>query len=226
MRRSTQTLTGKQAEESLVSLSVGLGQGITLAALGGYRNIAANLVWVSMYGDWRYRLKSEVAQKMMLAVSLNPDSIYFWIDGSRILANDMPVWQVGDELMNTLFTTPEGLEIRKKYGEQALAFLDKAPERLSQEVPILVEKAAISWRRLEDFDRALAYFKQAVAIESVPNHICRVYAEVLVKNGQVREAYEYLKSHYATLSDDDHTALKPFVSKRIEELKGKLDAGS
>ncbi|MBD5779348.1 hypothetical protein IEN85_07565 [Pelagicoccus sp. NFK12] len=214
------------AGNSLASLSQGLGHGITLAALGGYRNVAANFVWISMYGDWRYRLKEEVLEKMQLAVSLNPESVYFWVDGSRIIANDMPVWQVGDDFMESLFESEEGIEIRKAYGEQALAFLERAPEAMSHEIPILVEKAAICWQRLADLDRALVFFKQAVQQEEVPNHICRVYAEILVKNGQVREAYEYLKSHYATLSDDDRTALKPFVARRIEALGAQLGEGS
>lgn len=211
--------------DSIASLSEGLGQGITLAALGGYRNVAANFVWISMYGDWRYRLKPEVLEKMRLAVSLNPYSVYFWVDGSRIIANDMPVWQVGDDFMETLFESEEGVAIRKAYGEQALAFLQQAPEEIASEVPVLVEKAAICWQRLGDLDRALVYFKQAVDKETVPNHICRVYAEILVKNGQVRKAYEYLKSHYAELSDDDRTALKPFVQRRIEALKAQLEVG-
>ncbi len=214
------------SSESLASLSGNLGQGITLAALGGYRNIAANFVWISMYGDWRYRLKPEVLKKMKLAVSLNPDSAYFWIDGSRIIANDMPVWQVGDDFMESLFETKEGIAVRKEYGEQALAFLEMAPQGVSQQIPVLVEKAVICWQRLEDLDRALVYFKQAVEREAVPNYVCRVYAEILVKNGQVKEAYEYLKIHYAGLSDEDRTAMKPFVARRIEELKEKLAAGS
>lgn len=215
-----------ESGESLASLADGLGQGITFAALGGYRTIAANFVWISMYGDWRYRLKGEVLEKMQLAVSLNPDSVYFWVDGSRIIANDMPVWQVGDDLMESLFESEEGIAIRKAYGEQALAFLEQAPRAVAQRVPVLVEKASICWQRLADLDRALVYFKQAVEKEDVPNHICRVYAEILVKNGEVKKAYEYLKSHYAGLSDDDRTALKPFVARRIEELKAKLGSGS
>ncbi len=178
-----------------------------------------------MYGDWRYRLKTEVLKKMKLAVSLNPDSAYFWIDGSRIIANDMPVWQVGDDFMDSLFETEEGIAVRKEYGEQALAFLENAPAGVSRQIPVLVEKAVICWQRLEDLDRALVYFKEAVEQEAVPNYVCRVYAEILVKNGQIREAYEYLKNHYAGLSDEDRTALKPFVARRIQELKAKLAAG-
>ncbi len=216
--------TGSDSSESLASLSGGLGQGITLAALGGYRNVAANFVWISMYGDWRYQLKSDVLEKMNLAVSLNPDSLYFWIDGSRIIANDMPVWHVGVDHMGSLFETEDGIAIRKDYGEKALAYLNQAPPRIARQIPFLVEKAAICWQRLEDLDRALVYFEEAVSQESVPNYVCRVYAEILIKNGQFEAAYEYLKTHYASLPDNDPSAMKPFVAERIRELELRFKA--
>lgn len=212
------------SSESLAALSGGLGQGITLAALGGYRNVAANFVWISMYGDWRYQLKAEVLEKMNLAVSLNSSSLYFWVDGSRIIANDMPVWQVGEDFMETLFESADGIALRKKYGEQALLFLNQAPPRVSRQIPILVEKAVICWQRLDDLDRSLVYFKEAVETESVPNYVCRVYAEILVKNGQLEESYEYLKNHYASLADDDPTAMKSFVAHRLRELAADLES--
>ncbi|EDY84874.1 hypothetical protein VDG1235_4508 [Verrucomicrobiia bacterium DG1235] len=210
--------------ESLASLTGSLGQGITLAALGGYRNVAANFVWISMYGDWQYRRKSEVLEKMRLAVSLNPDSLYFWIDGSRIIANDMPVWQVGDDFMESLFREGESVGVRKEFGEKALSFLDDAPERIAVQIPLLVEKGAICWRRLEDLDRALVYFERAVVQPEVPYYVCRVYAELLYRNGNVREAWEYLREHYETLPDNELSAMKPVVFSRIQELEKELSA--
>lgn len=213
---------GGTGDQSLASLAGGLGQGITLAALGGYRSVAANFVWISMYGDWRYRMKSDVLEKMELAVALNPDSLYFWIDGSRIIANDMPVWQVGEASMATLFEDEVGIAIRKAYGEQALRFLGRAPDRLAEEIPMIVEKGAVCWQRLGDLDRALVYFEKAVANEAVPNYVCRVYAELLAKNGRMSEACEYLEKHYEGLADGDLTAMKPFVASRIQEFRRLL----
>lgn len=214
--------SSSEGEASIASLSSGLGQGITFAALGGYRNVAANFVWISMYGDWQYRRKEEVLEKMRLAVSLNPDSLYFWVDGSRIIANDMPVWQVGDDFMETLFNGGANVAVRKEYGERALAFLEEAPPRMGNQVPLLVEKGAICWRRLDDLTRALVYFQQAVESPGVPFYVCRVYAELLYKDGQVEQAFEYLKKHYATLPDGDASALKPFVLRRIGQLEEEI----
>lgn len=217
------SLSEHESGEDLASIGGGLGQGITLAVLGGYRNVAANLVWISMYGEWQYRREAVVLEKMELAVSLNSDSTYFWIDGSRIIANDMPVWQVGDDQMESLFNDPEGIEVRKQYGEQALAFLNSAPEPVGSRIPILLEKGTICWQRLSDLDRALGYFHAAVLNPEAPYFVSRVYAELLVKNGEKRRALEYLQSHYETLPDEEREAMKPFVARRIQELSRELE---
>jgi len=210
--------------ESLAGLSGNLGQGITLATLGGYRNIAANLVWISMYGEWQYRRKSAVLEKMALAVSLRPESSYFWIDGARIIANDMPVWQVGDEQMQRLFDESDssGASIRKEYAEQALRFLDEVPISLEKRYEIHLERGAIYWQRLHDLDRAIGQFEAALACEGVPYFVSRVYAELLYRNGQLADAYQYLKTHYAALPDEDRTAMKPLVAQRLQELAREL----
>ena len=65
---------------------------------------------------------------------------------------------------------------------------------MAGEIPILLEKAVICWRRLADLERALAYFEAAVARPDVPYYVCRVYAELLVKNGSPQKAYEYLNA--------------------------------
>ncbi|MBK1877151.1 tetratricopeptide repeat protein [Pelagicoccus mobilis] len=208
----------------LAGLSGNLGQGVSLAVLGGYRNVAANLVWIAMYGEWQYRRVNEVLEKMQLAVALNPNSLYFWIDGARIIANDMPVWQVGDDEMERLYdeSDAEGVAIRLKQGRRALRFLDKAPAELEDRYEIPLERGTIYWQKLGDLENAIAQFGEALEKSNSPYFVSRVYAELLVENGRTLEAYEYLKKHYATLPDDDHSALKPLVAQRIAEIGAVL----
>lgn len=214
---------GSEAE-SLAGLSGNLGQGITLAALGGYRSVSANFVWISMYGDWQYRRKSSVLEKMKLAVSLNPSSVYFWVDGSRIIANDMPVWEVGDEQMERLFDEEdrEGVAVREEYARQALRFLEDVPPALEERYKIALERGAIYWQRLKNLKEAIEWFGKALEKPDAPYFVSRVYAELLYRDGRVKAAYEYLKSHYATLPDGERVAMKPFVWQRIEELEREL----
>lgn len=215
---------GDDGAESLASLSSGLGSGVSIAVLGGYRTITASLVWISMYGDWQYRRADEVIEKMNLAVALNPDAEGFWIDGARIIANDMPIWEVGDEHALALFEEEEGSEVRRAYARRALEFLEKAPEHLEDDVEILVEKGVIFWQKLEDLEQAVQYFERAAKQQNAPFYVSRVYAELLRKAGRTREAYEYLIRHYETLPEDRLDAMKPLVARRIAELRAELAA--
>lgn len=218
--------TGSEVS-SLAGLSGDLGQGITLAALGGYKNIAANFVWIGMYSEWQYRRKIPVLEKMKLAVSLNPDSVYFWVDGARIIANDMPVWRVGDEGMERLFddSDAEGKAIREEYARQALRFLDKVPATLNDRYEIPLERGAIYWRRLNNVPQAIVELEKALRTPRPPYFLSRVYAELLYREGRIKEAYEYLKNHYDQLPEDDSRAMKAFVAQRIEAIGRELEAG-
>lgn len=215
-----------EANVDLAALDGGLGGGLTLAFLGGYRNLAANLIWISMYADWQHRQVDPVKDKIRLAVTLSPESLNFWLDGSRIIANDIPVWVVGDDFMDSLFHSSEGISIRRKYGELALEFLERSPLSISRNVRILVEKGSICWRRIGDLDRAIVFFEEAVSQTEAPYFVKRVYAELLVRNGQIRKAYEYLKEHYASLPDNDVAAMKPLVATRISQLEKILEGSS
>lgn len=223
--RSSAAAADPKELSSVANLSGGLGRGVSLAALGGYRTLAANLVWVRMYSDWRYQMRPEVLDGIQLAVALNPDMAFFWIDGSRIIANDMPVWEVGEEQMNSLFETPEGIEVRKRYGREALAFLDQAPAWMDREFDVLKEKGVIHWRRLDDLPRAIDYFQRASALPGAPYYLARVCAELMVKQGDIAGALRYLETHWQTLPEDDPMALKGLVGQRILELRAQLASG-
>lgn len=206
----------------LDSLMPALGHGVSVAALGGYRNLTANLVWINMYRHWERLERDETLRQMNLAVALNPNSEFFWLDGARIIANDMPTWEVGIESADVLDNTPEGIQIRYRYARMALEYLEGAPSWLSHEESILTERGLICWRKLDDLDAALGYFSQIALGEDAPYHLSRVYAELLVKNGQIEEAYRFLSEHLKTLPDDDLTAMKPLVEKRVAELAALL----
>lgn len=205
------------------AIEAGLGQGLTIATLGGYRNIAANFIWIGMYQDWQLRNDEAVLEKIHLAVALNPLLEYFWIDGARIIANDMPVWEVGDEAMDTLFETEEGIAVRKRYGKRALAFLEKAPKSVQSKQAILREKGVISWQKLDDLEAALEYFGRIIARPDPPYYLSRVYAELLIRSGRLEDALDFLRNHYAGLPDDDPKALKEQVADSIEALEGRLE---
>ena len=203
-----------------------LGQGVSLAVLGGYGDLAANLVWIRMNAAWERRERLEVLAHIEMATALSPDAAFFWINGARIIANDMPIWVVGEARMDSLYESDSGRAVRRRYAARALAFLDKAPPVVSEGYPLLLERAILYWKQLEDLPAALDCLRRAIAAEGAPYYLSRVYAELLIRHGQAPEALAFLKAHFANLPDDDPTALKELVRYRIWELEQTLRSAS
>lgn len=214
---------GDGGSETLRAVGPALGQGITLAALGGYSDIAANFVWIRMNRSWERRMREEVISRLRIATSLSPESTFFWVNGARIVANDMPVWEVGDDFMATLQTTAEGREIQARYARLALELLDDAPPAVASSEALLVEKCVIYWRKLDDLAAAIEILRALVERPETPYYLHRIYGELLVRAGRPSEALAFLERHYATLPDEDPAALKPVVASRIRELRQRME---
>ena len=54
-RSITDQLGQRSGVQSLKDVESQFGQGLTVAVLGGYRSIAANLIWLSKNQDWEER---------------------------------------------------------------------------------------------------------------------------------------------------------------------------
>src|SRR5688572_11159098 len=70
------------------------GQGVTLALLGGFRALVADVVWIRMYVLWERRDLPGTQSLIQLASAIDPRPVYFWVNGARILANDLAAWRV------------------------------------------------------------------------------------------------------------------------------------
>ena len=88
---------------------------------------------------------------------------------------------------------------------------------------LLVDMANIYQRKLNDMDEAVRYYRMAAEVPDSPYFAARVYGELLRRLGRTREAYDWLVQLYPTLPDDDPSALKETVLRRIEELEKELE---
>jgi len=219
-------LAEEDAAVHLAALEQGLGGGISFAFLGGYRNLAANVVWISMYSDWQHQRKDEAMRKMRLASALRPESLYFWIDGARIIANDMPAWEVGLEGMERLQATQEGRKLRERYARYALDYLDRPPGALGERPRILAEKGMISWLKLDDLQAAADYFSRAAEHDAAPGYVVRLRVEVLVQLGRLSEAFDALARHYEALEGSAERSARPLVKLRLEQLATLMEESS
>lgn len=223
--RSISGELGQRSEvESLRQLDSQFGQGLSVAILGGYRSVAANLVWLSKNESWEQRDLPGTFAKIALATSIDPRPEMFWLNGSRIIANDMPAWVVGDENTDQLIHSIEGRKIARQYANRALSFLESSRTFHEGNPDIYLEEAMIYWRKLDDLETAANRFLEATQAEDPPYHAFRIYGELLSKLGRKREALEFLERHYETLPDGSIEAMKVVVGDRIRVLRKELEA--
>lgn len=223
--RSIRLELGQGSEvESLRHLDSQFGQGLSVAILGGYRSVAANLVWLAKNENWEQRDFGGTLAKIALATSIDPRPEMFWLNGSRIIANDMPAWEVGDHNTDILFQSPEGRAIVRDFGKRALAFLEGSRPYHARNSDILLEEGMIYWRKLEDLEAASQRILEATLGENPPYHAFRLYGEILTRMGRKEEALQFLERHYLSLPDNSYDAMKVVVADRIRALREELES--
>ncbi len=222
--RSIAEKLGQNSEvETLRNLDSQFGQGLSVAILGGYRSVAANLVWLSMNRNWEQRDLAGTLGKLAFATSIDPRPELFWLNGSRIIANDMPTWIVGMGNSDSLTHSTEGMAIASQFAHRALGFLEGSRVYHEQNPKIYIEEAMILWRKANDLESAVNRFERAISIKNAPYYAYRIFAELLVKLDRKEEALKLLETHYETLPDDSIEAMKPVVADRIRNLRRELE---
>ena len=93
-----QTLWGRVRENQpalqLSEVEGAAGQGIVIGLLSGARALLADLVWIRCYSAWVDNDVDRCYALIHLAVGIDPRPLFFWINGGRMLAYDLPVWRV------------------------------------------------------------------------------------------------------------------------------------
>ncbi len=205
-------------------LSESLGQGMILGVLGGFRSIIADFLFIRSYVYWEERELTKMQTTYELALSIDPRSLGLWLNGSRIIAYDAPVWRI-QELQALREVSPlEAAAIHAEQANVALGFITRAEQFHPGDYRIPLEQAQIYMHKLEDYSTASAYFLKGSEMEGAPYYMGRLHAELLRRMGRQQEAYEYLKGIYPRLPDDDAAAAKSVVFERIQALETELGA--
>lgn len=221
--RSIAERLGQNTEvETLRNLDSQFGQGLSVAILGGYRSVAANLVWLSMNQNWEQRDLAGTFGKLVFVTSIDPRPELFWLNGSRIIANDMPTWVIGIDNTDLHIESAEVRAISSQYANRALGFLEGSRVYHEQNPLIYIEEAMILWRKANDLEGAMGRFEQAIRAESPPFYAYRMYGELLVKLDRKEKALKLLETHYETLPEESIEAMKPVVADRIRNLRREL----
>jgi hypothetical protein len=198
-----------------------LGQGVTIALLGGFRGIVADVVWLRANLDWERRDLPATQTLVGLAASLDPRPLYFWINGARIIAYDMPGWRI--EAAGGLGNVPAAVQgrIDREQAEAALALLAKGLRFHPDHPLLLIEAGNIRQRRMGDFAGGAELYRRAALQPGAPLYAARIYGEMLRQMGREQEAHAWLCAVHRTLPGVAEAAPE-LVLERIRQLEERL----
>lgn len=207
----------------LADVEGALGQGMTIGLLGGFRAVIADLLWLQTNLAWEDSDLPATQTLINLVTAVDSRPLYFWINGARMIAYDMPVWRI--DAAGGYARVPEAAQrrIAEEQAQVALALLERALAVHPDDPVLFVEMANIHLRRRQDAATAAAYYRRAAEQPGGPFYAGRIYAELLRRLGRPREAYLWLRDWYARVPRDNPMAAPEIVLGRIRELEEQLD---
>lgn len=212
----------RQPALRLSSSMTAAGQGVTLALLGGFRALVADAVWVRMYVLWERHDLPATQSLIELVTALDPRPVYFWINGARILANDLSAWRLDAAGGYEAAGASVENRINQEQGSLAIEYLAAAMRFHPANPDLWIERANIQLHRLRDLPAAAESYRQAWQQPKAPYYAARLHAELLRRMGRKAEALDWLVKLYPTLPAGDAGAARDTVLERIRELEREL----
>ncbi len=212
-----------QPELNLKKVEGALGQGLVVGLLGGFRTIIADMVFIRANVYWEKKDREKTEALINLTTAIDPRPMFFWLNGSRIMAYDIPIWRIREA--GGLDEVPKSVQdqIYKEQAERGIDLIDSAGQYHPGDYRVPLEKAQIYNNKLKDKEKAAEYFLKAYHAEDGPYYTARIYAELLRQMDRQQEAYDFYRELYRDLPDDDMRANKPVILERIRELEKELN---
>lgn len=212
-------------ELNLSEVEGALGQGLIIGLLGGFRTIIADFLYIRGNFYWENQDRAKTETTLNLVTAIDPRPMFFWTNGARIIAYDIPVWRIRSK--GGWDEVPDSVQqrLREEQAFRGLEFIDRAAAFHPNDYRVPLEKAMIYNNRLDDKTMAAEYYYKVWQMEHAPFYAGRIYAELLRQTGREREAYAHLRAIYPTLPPPEEVpaANRPVVLERIRELEEVLD---
>ena len=200
----------------------GRAEGAAFGMLGGWRAILADLTWLHVQAVWEQRDLPATGSALRLVTTLDPRSLYFWLNGARMIAYDMPAWRIAAAGGYGVVPTAEQRRIDGEQARLALARLDAAMDFHPASAALWIERANIESYRLHDLAAAADSYRRAARQPDAPYYAARIYGELLRRLGRNAEALAWLRQLHPSLPRDDENAGAAVVLARIRELEREL----
>jgi hypothetical protein len=198
------------------------GAGALFGWLGGFKALAADFLWLRMYASWEERDLPGTQTLIRAVVAVDPRPVYFWLNGARILAYDLPAWRIAVEGGYQVVSATRRRSIEVEHARMAIRHLEAARRVQSGQASLWVEQANIELNKLGDLPAAAASYRRAWEEPRGPYYAARIYGELLRRQGKNAEALAWLRALHPQLPADVEAADAPLVLARIRELEKAL----
>jgi hypothetical protein len=200
-----------------------VGQGTSMAMLGGFRALVADLLWLKAYLAWSACDLPATETMIRVVTTVDERPLCFWLNGARIMAYDMTQWRL--RAVGRGGAVPAALRQRiiNEQAGMALRLLEDARGQHPQSAAVYVEMANIHLNSRADPAAAAFWYRQAATLPDAPYYAARIHAELLKRLGRPWEAYAWLRQLHPTLPLGEEAAGAPVVLGRIRDLERALE---
>ena len=214
----------EKAEISSSGLPV--AHGTSLAVLGGFRAIAADLVWLKSYFAWERRDVTETESLLQLTTALDGRPLNFWLKGARIIAFDIAAWRIDAAHGDGPLPESARTHLAELQGQRALTFLQRGLALHPHRASMWIERANIELNCLHDPALAAESYRRASELPDAPYYPARIHAELLRRLGRKTDALAWLVELYPRLPVHVEAAAAEVVLGRIRQLEDELSIES
>lgn len=217
MTREQRMATVGFAGPTAVAVREKLGQGLVLAALGGFRGLAANALMLQAHGAWEEQQWMRVRSAMELATLVQPRVALFWDLASWHLAWNAAV--AAERFSGESSETRRRIEARK-WVEAGRDLLERGTRAVPEKALLFQRLGDLYWQRLSDYQAAATCYREALNKGDAPPYLERFVGYALKKAGDQAGALEYFRNLRLSMGEPPDPARKPeLVEREIQALE-------
>lgn len=219
MREQRMALMGFSGPTA-VAVREKLGQGMALAALGGFRGLAANALMLQAHTAWEDQQWVRVRSCLEMATLLQPRVALFWDLASWHLAWNAAV--AAERFSGEGHETRKRLEARK-WVEAGKELLERGTRAVPEKALLFQRLGDLHWQRLADYRAAAACYREALTKKDAPPYLERFVGYALDKAGDKTAALEYFRELRRSMGEPPDPLRKPEVVEReIRKLEREI----
>lgn len=201
-----------------------ISQGLTIGVLAGFRNVAADFVWLEMTAAWEKYEWFKMDGLINAATSMEPRCIMFWDNGGWQLAWNVSIFVKDDvahqpsqlrRIHDSIFWIHQGLDVYKR-----------GIENNPRSWQLWKSMGDLYQNRLGDLHHAADAYAKASVQPDAPIYLERFQAIMLTNAKDYPAAYEAWKALWFKLTPaqrEDRQHWKEKIISNIQQLENKLN---